>query len=82
MGAAVEDGDGGKAGVQHQPVSRGSAQMSHGVRVGGVAAEGKLVPELPEPGFLVLGDYAVGDGVVTPSFQPASRTWLTVSPFP
>ena len=64
MGAAVEDGDGGEPGVRHQPVSRGSAQMSHGAWVGGIAPKGKLVPELPEAGFLFLGDYAVGHAVV------------------
>ena len=35
---------------------------------GGVAAKGKVVPELPESGFLILGDYAVGHAVVDAEF--------------
>ena len=59
----VVHGDGGEPGVEGEPVSGSPAQLRCGLWVGAGVCQGEPVPEFPEPGFLGLGDDAVGHGV-------------------
>ena len=54
-GLGVLGGDGGEPGCGDEPVGGGSFELGCGAGVRGAGVQGKLVPELPEPGLLALG---------------------------
>ena len=68
VGFGVVDGEGCESRVQHEPVGCGLVELCDGVEVGGIGVQSQLVPEEPEAGLLVLGDDAVGHGVVYAEF--------------
>ena len=63
VGIGVAGCDGGEPGVEGNAVGGGSVELGGGLRVGGGVCQGEPVPELPELGFLGLGEDAVGHGV-------------------
>ncbi len=67
MSFGVIDCEGGKPGVQREPVCGSPAQLG-GLGVSGGGGQGELVPELPELGLFGLDDDAVGYGVVYSPF--------------
>ncbi len=82
VGVGAFDGDGGEAGVEHEPVGGGAFELLGGLPVGAGVCQGAPVPEFSELGLFGLGEDAVAMEWATPCFQPSSRAWLTVVPSP
>ena len=63
MGVGAFDGDGGEAGVEHEPVGGGAFELFGGLRVGAAVCQREPVPEFSQFRLFGLGEYAVGHGV-------------------
>ena len=73
VGVGVVCGDGREPGVQGEAVGGCAFELRCCLLVRGAVVQGEFVPELPEPGFLVLGEdpvrHRVADALFPSRFQ-------------